>query len=66
MIVFDTSIYIDALIPAMIKEMFTEGRSSRLVIEPVPDIPSAIKLPKFGKTAIDEFEEKRRKRVREV
>lgn len=37
-----------------------------MTIEPVPDLPSAIKLPKFGKTTIDEFEEERRKLVREV
>ena len=32
---------------------------SRLIIEPVPDILTAIKLPKFGKPTIDEFEKER-------
>ena len=31
-----------------------------MIIEPVPDILTAIKLPKFGKTTIDEFEKERR------
>ncbi len=39
---------------------------SRLIIEPVPDILTAIKLPKFGKTTIDEFEKERHELAREV
>jgi hypothetical protein len=27
-----------------------------LIIEPVPDLMTAIKLPKFGKTTVDEFQ----------
>jgi len=37
-----------------------------LIIEPVPDILTAIKLPKFGKTTIDEFEKERRELAEEV
>ncbi len=40
--------------------------TSRLIIEPVPDLLTAIKLPKFGKTTIDEFEKERRELAREV
>ncbi|MEA1864407.1 MAG: AbrB/MazE/SpoVT family DNA-binding domain-containing protein [Euryarchaeota archaeon] len=39
---------------------------SRLVIEPVPDILTAIKLPKFGKTTVDEFEKERQELAMEV
>ncbi|RJS68111.1 hypothetical protein CW696_09380 [ANME-2 cluster archaeon] len=39
---------------------------SRLIIEPVPDILTAIKLPKFGKITIDEFEKERRELAEEV
>ena len=37
-----------------------------MIIEPVPDILTAIKLPKFGKTTIDEFEKERREFAEEV
>ncbi len=39
---------------------------SRLIIEPVPDLITAIKLPKFGKTTVDEFEKERRELARDV
>ena len=40
--------------------------ASRLIIEPVPDLMTAIKLPKFGKTTVDEFEKERRELAMEV
>jgi len=39
---------------------------SRLIVELVPDILTAIKLPKFGKTTIDEFEKGRHELAMEV
>ena len=32
----------------------------RLIVEPVPDILTAIKMPKFAKTTVKEFEKERR------
>ncbi len=39
---------------------------SKLIVEPVPDLLTAIKLPKFAKTTVKEFEKERRKLATEV
>jgi len=39
---------------------------SKLIVEPVPDIITAIKMPKFAKTTVKEFEKERRKLTEEL
>lgn len=39
---------------------------TRLIIEPIPDILTAIKMPKFAKTTVKEFEKERKQRAQEV
>ncbi len=39
---------------------------SKLIVEPVPDLLTAIKLPKFAKTTVKEFEKEHRKLAAEV
>ena len=34
---------------------------TKLIVEPVPDILTAIKMPKFAKTTVKEFEKERKK-----
>ncbi len=40
--------------------------NSKLVVEPVPDLLTAIKMPKFAKTTVKEFEKERKELVEEV
>lgn len=47
-------------------EVVYRVEKSRLVIEPVPDILTAIKMPKFARTTVKEFEEERRELAEEV
>jgi hypothetical protein len=37
-------------------EKFMLVEKSELIVEPVPDILTAIKMPKFAKTTVKEFE----------
>lgn len=39
---------------------------SKLIVEPVPDLLTAMKLPKFAKTTVKDFEKERRKLATEV
>ena len=47
-------------------EVIYRIEESKLVVEPVPDILTAIKLPKFAKTTVKEFEKERRELAEEV
>ena len=47
-------------------EVVYRVEKSRLVIEPVPDILTAIKMPKFAKTTVKEFEKDRKEIAEEV
>ena len=47
-------------------EVVYRVEKSKLVIEPVPDILTAIKMPKFGKTTVKEFEKERKELAEEV
>jgi AbrB family looped-hinge helix DNA binding protein len=47
-------------------EVVYRVEKSRLIIEPVPDILTAIKMPKFAKTTVKEFEEERQQLAAEV
>ncbi|RZN44166.1 MAG: AbrB/MazE/SpoVT family DNA-binding domain-containing protein [Methanophagales archaeon ANME-1-THS] len=40
--------------------------NSKLIVEPVPDLVTAIKMPKFGKTTVKEFEKERKELAEEV
>jgi AbrB family looped-hinge helix DNA binding protein len=40
--------------------------NSKLIVEPVPDLLTAIKLPKFAKTTVKEFDKERKKLAEEV
>ncbi len=40
--------------------------NSKLIVEPVPDLLTAIKMPKFAKTTVKEFEKERKKLVEEI
>jgi bifunctional DNA-binding transcriptional regulator/antitoxin component of YhaV-PrlF toxin-antitoxin module len=39
---------------------------SKLIVEPVPDLVTALKLPKFAKTTVKEFEKERKELAEEV
>ena len=39
---------------------------TKLIVEPVPDLLTAIKMPKFAKTTVKEFEKERKKLVEEI
>ena len=39
---------------------------SKLIVEPIPDIITAIKMPKFAKTTVKEFEKERKKLTKEL
>jgi bifunctional DNA-binding transcriptional regulator/antitoxin component of YhaV-PrlF toxin-antitoxin module len=39
---------------------------SKLIVEPVPDLLTALKLPKFAKTTVKEFEKERKELAEEV
>ncbi len=39
---------------------------SKLIVEPVPDLLTAMKLPKFAKTTVKEFEKERKELAEEV
>jgi bifunctional DNA-binding transcriptional regulator/antitoxin component of YhaV-PrlF toxin-antitoxin module len=41
-------------------------QNSKLIVEPVPDLVTAIKMPKFAKTTVKEFEEERKKLAEDV
>jgi bifunctional DNA-binding transcriptional regulator/antitoxin component of YhaV-PrlF toxin-antitoxin module len=41
-------------------------QNSKLIVEPVSDIVTAIKMPKFAKTTVKEFEKERKKLAEEV
>ncbi|MHC1610592.1 MAG: AbrB/MazE/SpoVT family DNA-binding domain-containing protein [Candidatus Methanospirareceae archaeon] len=47
-------------------EVVYRVEKSRLIIEPVPDILTAIKMPKFAKTTVKEFEKDRKEIAEEV
>ena len=47
-------------------EVIYRVEKSRLIIESVPDILTAIKMPKFAKTTVKEFEEERQQLAKEV
>jgi AbrB family looped-hinge helix DNA binding protein len=47
-------------------EVIYRVEKSRLIIEPVPDILTAIKMPKFAKTTVKEFEKERKEIAGEV
>jgi AbrB family looped-hinge helix DNA binding protein len=40
-------------------EVIYRVEKSRLIIEPVPDIITAIKMPKFAETTVKEFEKEK-------
>ena len=39
---------------------------SKLIVEPVPDLVTALKLPKFAKTTVKEFEKERKELAEDV
>lgn len=39
---------------------------STLIVEPVPDLLTALKLPKFAKTTVKEFEQERKELAKEL
>ena len=39
---------------------------SKLIVEPVPDLVTALKLPKFAKTTVKAFEKERKELAEEV
>jgi hypothetical protein len=39
---------------------------SKLIVEPVPDLLTALKLPKFAKTTVKEFEQERKELAEEL
>lgn len=39
---------------------------TKLIVEPVPDILTAIRMPKFAKTTVKEFEKERKRLVEEI
>lgn len=47
-------------------EVVYRVEKTRLIIEPVPDILTAIKMPKFAKTTVKEFEKERKQLAQEV
>jgi len=47
-------------------EVVYRVEKSRLIIEPVPDILTAIKMPKFAKITVKEFEKDRKEIAEEV
>ena len=47
-------------------EVIYRIEKSKLIVEPVQDILTAIKLPKFAKTTVKEFEKERRELAEEV
>ncbi|MBN1454848.1 MAG: hypothetical protein JW945_01150 [Methanomicrobia archaeon] len=40
--------------------------NSKLIVEPVPDLLTALKLPKFAKTTVKEFEQERKELAKEL
>ncbi len=47
-------------------EVVYRVENSKLIIEPVPDILTAIKMPKFAKTTVKEFHAERQQLAKEV
>ncbi|WAM22566.1 MAG: AbrB/MazE/SpoVT family DNA-binding domain-containing protein (plasmid) [Candidatus Methanoperedens sp.] len=47
-------------------EVVYRVEKTRLIVEPVQDILTAIKMPKFAKTTVKEFEKERKQLAQEV